>query len=219
MNQLISTDASRVKLIYISWRTTENPKHSSSSCLLGSARAADWFIHCSSHLLPPSCQEWMQNCSGAHAAQRSEADRVDGSDLLSGAASVLNKQPLGAIAQESYLSCVLHGAGRWRLCVTLVWELRMQRIVICAFTFKELGSLQKNPKPSWCSGHQLKCGFTWEARRAMSHPGENHPRAHVQPQSTGTSVALACPSEHARLGLSHTSGRQVPFLQPEILSG
>lgn len=118
MNQLISTDASRVKLIYISWRTTENPKHSSSSCLLVSTRAGDWFIHCSPHLLQPSCQEWIQKCSRAQGSLCSEADRVDGSDLLSGAASMLNEQPLGAGVQGSFLLGVLHGAEWWCLCVT-----------------------------------------------------------------------------------------------------
>lgn len=174
MNQLISTDASRIKLIYISWRsTTENPKHSSSSLLSGSVWADDWFLHCSSHLSKPSCQEWIQNYIRAQASLCSEADKLDGSDLLPGAASMLNEQPLGAREQESYLSGVLRGAERWHLCLTPVRELRnVENQHLCLYFQRALAPSKKKDKSSWCRGHQLKCRFTWEAKRAMSHPVE-----------------------------------------------
>lgn len=191
MNQLISTDASRIKLIYISWRsTTENPKHSSSSLLSGSVRADDQFLHCSSHLSKPSCQEWIQNYTRAQASLCSEADKLDGSDLLPGAASMLNEQPLGAREQESYLSGVLRGAERWHLYLTPVRELRnVENQHLCLYYQRTLAPSKKKTSLhdagviNWSVDLLGRLKELWATQKRSVWGDVNDPSNVIQPQS------------------------------------
>lgn len=98
------------------------------------------------------------------------------------------------------------------------------RISICAFNFKEPWLPQKKPpnKSSWCRGHQLKCGFTREAKRAISHPEENHlgRREWSRRCSTGTQPRPALRSRHSVCVALHLLGSHLKagLLLQEICS-
>lgn len=109
MNQLISTDAGRNELTYVSWRSTAGSvtQFPPLAYWAQPARTSNWLIPCSSHLSEPRCQGWIQHCVRAQASLHSEADKLYGSELLSEAASMLDEQPSDTREQKSHLSAVL----------------------------------------------------------------------------------------------------------------